>query len=293
MNNYILLQAYGSKEIFDECRFFLMRFAATATNWEKDNINIVIYTNNQTVFDKWIPVLPNIIFVPITMEQVTEWRGSINFVHRVKIEIITHFFSLYNGNMLYCDTDTYPIQSLQPLFESIDDDKIYMHTSEGKIVDMPQFKKWYNFLQKSNLPFFNKSVVNTTMWNAGVIGINHQCKDILPAVLKLTDDVYPLFKKHTVEQFAFSYSLLQLKNIAAADMYIYHYWNLKELRILLNSWFLKNKETPIKSLIKSSQTISPQQISVEKFSFLNKPKIFQLYKKLKGKNWNIENYLPR
>jgi hypothetical protein len=293
MKNYLLFQTYGSKEIFDECRFFLLRFAATATSWEKENINLVIYTNDKTKFDEWIPILPNIIFVPITMKQVTEWRGHINFVHRVKIEIITHFFSLYNGNMLYCDTDTYPVQSLQPLFESINKGNIYMHTSEGKISDTPAFKKWYNFLQKSDLPFFNKSAVNTTMWNAGVIGINHDCKNILPAVLKLTDDMYPLFKKHTVEQFAFSYSLQQVKMIQPADIYIYHYWNLKELRILLNSWFLKNKETAIESLIAASQTISPQQISVEKFSFLSKPKLFQWYKKLTGKNWNIENYLPK
>jgi hypothetical protein len=292
MNNYILLQAYGSKAIFDECSFFLMRFAASATQWERDNINLIIYTNNQTVFTEWVTVLPNVLFIEMPMEQFTKWRGSINFVHRVKIEIITHFFSLHSGNLLYCDTDTYPILYLKPLFEGINEGNIYMHTCEGSISNTPQFKKWHKFLQKTSISFLKKDVVHTPMWNAGVIGFNSNYKDILPAVLKLTDDIYPLFKKHTVEQFAFSYSLLQLKNIAAADMYIYHYWNLKELRILLNSWFLKNKETPIKNLIKSSQTISPQQISVEKFSFLNKPKIFQLYKKLKGKNWNIENYLP-
>jgi len=294
MKNYLLFQAYGFREIFDECRFFLMRFAATATSWEKENINIVIYTNNNSVFDEWVSVLPNILFVQMPMEQFACWRGNIDFVHRVKIEIIRHFFSLHSGNLLYCDTDTYPIQSLQPLYEGINDGKIYMHTCEGKISNTPQFKKWLNFLSRNpHLPFFKKEVADTTMWNAGVIGFNNDHKDVLSAILKLTDTVYPLFKKHTVEQFAFSYSLQQLKVINAADMYIYHYWNLKEFRILLNSWFSKNKETDIKNLITTSRIISPQQISTEKFSFLNKSKFFQFYKKLKQQNWNIENYMPK
>jgi hypothetical protein len=294
MNNYIVFQAYGSKAIFDECNFFLLRFAAATNNEERTNTTIVIYTTDKTKFVQWHDELPGIIFEPVTMEEINKWRGDIDFVHRVKIEIMIRFFSSYSGNLLYCDTDTYPVESLQTIFSNINNGAIYMHTCEGPISNNGQFRKWYNFLQTNKQLDFLKTIpVNTSMWNAGVIGLNDKYKNLLPGVLKLTDDIYPYFKKHTVEQFAFSYILQNAATVNAAENYIYHYWNLKEFRVLLESWLLSNKERGIKELTTLSKTLSPQEITVDKNRYSNLPKPLQWYKKLKGTNWKIESYLTQ
>jgi hypothetical protein len=293
MGNYLVFQAYGPAEIINQCKFFLLRFAAKANDWDRENIKIVIYTTDESSFYGWKAVLPNIMFEPVTMKQITEWRGAINFVHRVKIEIITHFFSKYGGNMLYCDTDTYPLLPLQALFTGIDNGKIYMHTCEGKIEYIGQFKKWHLFLQKNKqLDFLSGVNIKCSMWNAGVIGFSDAYKSILSGVAELTDNVYPLFKKHTVEQFVFSYFLQQQQEVNAAENYIYHYWDLKEFGVILNSWFLNNREKSFAELIESSTHISPEEIMLEKTRYYSNTWPAKLYKKLRGKNWKIENYVP-
>ena len=294
MNNYILFQAYGLKSIFDECTFFLLRFAAEATDWEKNNIKIIIYTSDKTMFADCSSALPNIIFEPITMDQVKKWRGDIDFVHRVKIEIISHFFAHYTGNLLYCDTDTYPVKSLQPVFTNINEGKIYMHIEEGNIEPSNQFKKWYRFLTENNqFNFLQKGNAGIAMWNAGVIGLNSRYKNLLPDVLKLTDTIYPMFKKHTVEQFVFSYTLQKNQAINAASSYIYHYWDLKEFRTLLDLWFLNNKGKDIKELAAAAKTISPEKIMIEKDKYANSSFFLKWLKKLKKENWKIDNYFPK
>jgi hypothetical protein len=293
MGNYLVFQAYGPAEIFNQCNFFLLRFAAKANDWERENIKIVIYTTDKDSFYGWSSVLPNLLFEPVTMQQINEWRGAINFVHRVKIEIIKHFFSKYKGNMLYCDTDTCPVQSLQALFSGIDNGKIYMHTCEGKIEHTGQFKKWHLFLQKNKqLDFLRGVNVNCSMWNAGVIGFSDTYKSVLSGIAELTDNVYPLFKKHTVEQFAFSCFLQQQQEVTAAENHIYHYWDLKEFGVLLNLWFLNNKGKPPGELIEGSTHISPEDIMLEKTRYYNQPWPVKLYKKINKKNWKIENYVP-
>ena len=296
MDNYILFQAYGPKRIFDECRFFLIRFFATASEWEKENIKIIIYTDDKKHFNEWINILPNIFLEVISAEEIKDWRGEIDFVHRVKIKIFQKFFSEHEGNLIYCDTDTYPTGSLRDLFNEISKSNVYMHVCEGGITPKNNFKKWHHFLKSGKIHIDNallSPVININMWNAGVIGLNSGHKNLLSDVLALTDAIYPSFKKHTVEQFAFSYVFQKYGDIKSAEKYLFHYWGLKEFAVLLDKLFGEGLQKNLSWLMTSCCMISPETILNDKMKFKSRSGIKKIFLILAGKGWKISNYLPK
>jgi lipopolysaccharide biosynthesis glycosyltransferase len=284
-NRYVLFQAYGSEEILAECRFALMQLLQQK---DFDKICVVIYTDNPHFFKNELDAFPYTITELITAEQIKTWRGEIDFVHRVKIKVLQDFFNKYDGNVLYCDTDTYCLQSLDTLFNNIENGAFYMHTNEGYITPAgnPVIKKWYRFLTENNI-HVNKALIanisNISMWNAGVIGISSQHTSILQEVLTITDTIYPLFPRHTVEQFAFSYSFQKIKPISSAEDAIFHYWDLKEYRMFLQKFYAEYRILPVAMQAKKVQDYLPAHIFKEKMKYKKLP----FYKKLLTKKWDI------
>lgn len=289
--NHILFQAYGNKEILAECRLALLQLLKYHDTKE---IILVLYTDDPAYFLKELAAFDNKIIEVVTPELISKWRGNIDFVHRVKVEILADFFSKHSGNLLYCDTDTYCLRSLQPVFQQIENNALYMHTNEGLISDAGNtvMKKWHRFLtahQPEITGIKAAAIPAMTMWNAGVIGINSSKAHLLKQVLTLTDSIYPLFSKHTVEQFAFSYVFQQHAAVMPAEQYIFHYWDLKEYREWLNRFYEINQELPLKELESSIQAYLPAPMMRDKMDYKKLP----FFKKLFAKKWGINRYMAK
>lgn len=288
LNNYILFQAYGKQEILAECRFALLQLLQY--NNSKD-ICLVLYTDDPSYFTKELEKFDCNIIETITPELIIKWRGKIDFVHRVKVEILLHFFSKHSGSVLYCDTDTYCLQPIIRLFKLIENDTIYMHCNEGLIRESNNIviKKWKQFLNTKNMQVNVKTITDihdVCMWNAGLIGLSSNKAYLLKEVLNLTDSIYPIFPKHTVEQFAFSYVLQKNGLITAAEDYIFHYWNLKEYRVLLNKFYEINRGKSLQELAIKILPFMPHSIMKDKMAYKNLP----VLKKLFTKKWDINSY---
>ena len=160
-NNYILFQAYGTQGILDECLYCILSFVKVSSKWSRENITIVVFTDNPTSFEKAKDCKLNLIIEPITTEQIKLWRGKIDFVHRVKIKIIEIFLSKYQGNMLYLDTDIYFLQDPKPLFERIEKGEILMDKRDGRLNEGNNIgiKKTYNRFLK-NAVLFNGDLMS-------------------------------------------------------------------------------------------------------------------------------------
>lgn len=289
MKHFVLFQAYGSTEILDECKFALMQLLQ---QYGIDTISVVIYTDNPLYFTDELAAFPNFITETVSAAQIKEWRGEINFVHRVKIKVLQHFLNKYKGSVLYCDSDTYCLQSPATMFANIDKGAFLMHTNEGYILPTGNsvIKKWHRFLTINNIQINNKTVANIesiSMWNAGVIGLSSQYESLLAEVLTITDSIYPLFPKHTVEQFAFSYVFQNACTILPADKYIFHYWNLKEYRIFLKDFYFKYGKMPISKQSEKIKAYLAEPILKEKMLY---KKMFFL-KRLLSPKWDINNYI--
>jgi len=295
MQNYLLYQAYGGISHINECRFSLLRYLSVYNLHPPAHTAVTIYTDEPARFELFSSYFPLFEMRSVSQPEIDKWRGEHGFTHRVKIEILNDFFNKYQGNVLYCDTDTYAVQPLEPLFADIENGAAIMHQYEG-IIDKeatPSLHKWDAFLRDKTFSYNGKQLTffnHMKMWNAGVIGLNNSEKHIVEDVLALTDVIYKQFRKHIAEQFAFSYCLQQNGKVTSASDYIVHYWNLKEFRFLLNTFFQKNEEESIPNLIKLSSHLDTITIQEQKEHYQQLPAFKKLLLTLAGKNWNIRQY---
>lgn len=240
-----VFQVYGAQAIFDECRYALLSLQHWADR-QHQQYKVWIYTDRPGAFDDFRSFgLLEIQTLLLDRPTLTKWRGKIDFVHRVKIELLLDLFNKTDRPLIYLDTDTFFTRSPEELMEMLSRGERIMHLCEGQIQKRgnPVLKKLDRFLRqnstcKSLIPqYFEQPVF---MWNAGVLGLDPKTdQPLLQKVLELTDQLHELYPKHVVEQFAFSYVLQHSGALHAAEPYIHHYWNFKEFRDLLSQFYLK------------------------------------------------------
>lgn len=241
-------QAYGHQAIFDECRYSLLSLCHWAKLSNK-RYGVWIYTDHPELFEEFQRLTEiELSTILLTQETIRNWKGEVDFVHRLKIELLIDLFSKTTGPVIYLDTDTFFIAPPEDLFLSIGQKQHLMHTREGQIQKRsnPVLRKLDKFIKREPslaelIPLYSKQGID--MWNAGVLGLQSPVDlDLLLKVRQLTDQIYPLYPKHVIEQFAFSYVLQSAGPIEAAEGVVHHYWNFKEFRGLLAQFFAKYPE---------------------------------------------------
>jgi len=283
--SYIIFQCYGHEGIFHECAFALLTLSQLYATSEFKNIHVVIYTDNPEWFGRFKDCGVPLLFRKIDDELIKKWRGEIDFVHRVKIEVLRDFTQRKGGNILYLDTDIVFLKRIDMMLEDIHTGDLYMHVMEGIVSEEanPILKKLAFYLrEQKTIQLPGKPLYDSAMWNAGVLGFSAQHYALLDNVLFFTDMVYPQFPKHVVEQFAFSLYFQRSAKVRAASPYILHYWNVKEMRIILASFFEYFSNKKWDELVLYSTLIQVHVIMQEKISFLHNR---SLMGKLKKESW--------
>ncbi|HVG40401.1 MAG TPA: hypothetical protein VM888_02225 [Chitinophagaceae bacterium] len=293
--HYILYLAHSNEGYINECRFSLLKYLSVYNLKPPTDTAVVIYTDKPALFENFIPFFTHFHLEEITSATVKDWQEGTGYVHRAKPKMIQDFFTKYKGDLIFFDTDTYITTPIEPLWNDMENGIIYMHQSEG-IIDQtknPEFKKWDNFLQKANLDYGNKKfeyVPHFQIWNSGVLGLKASLAPVIEDVLLLIDSIYKQFPKHIAEQVACSYCLQNHGTIKSAKEHVAHYWNLKEFRALLRSFFKKNEEESIPNLVKAVHKLDAKQMEREKEAYDDLPLWKRLMATLSGTNWNIKKY---
>ena len=193
---------------------------------------IVIYTDaERSLFDKHLSGLPVQLEV-LTKQQVKEFRGPEDYVFRIKPLILKDYFSKYNYNVLYCDTDTFYLRNPIKLLESIGPGHSIMNMEEYDFVDAGAVEPVHWFTLRQALKRYNYQVdgealsipISTMMWNAGIMGISRANSRLIDIVIKLNDDMYKNCHTFIVEQFVASYVLQKFTKLSSTEDYIEHYW---------------------------------------------------------------------
>lgn len=283
---------YGRKDIFHECKFALLRLLTVCEKSSTPAPEIIIYTDNPGEFALFRDRL-TIHIREITADRVKKWRGEIDFIFRPKIEMLLDCVDHYNGKLLYVDSDTYCLQPLDALYDLLSDASVILHKCEGSIDRPPNLhlKKWRAFLRRQPKAGL-ASALEMNMWNAGTIGFTPVQTPLLQDVLKITDEVHRKFPKHTVEQFAFCYTFQKNKlHIDAAEPFLFHYWNLKEFRVVLQRFFEKYEGASLSVLMANSARILPENIVPDKVAYERTSSLNRRVKRWLKKDWKIEPYL--
>jgi len=292
--NYIIYQVHGNIDFYNEALFSILSYYKY--NYESEN-SIVIYTENEHFFKKLLP--KEVIYINITSEKIKEWRGEIDFVHRVKIKIIQDFTSKYKGNFLYLDTDTIFTANVKNIFDSIENEVLFFDKYECDLFEsnVIVMKRIATFFKKNKIrkPNSDEILIDLTkphyLWNAGIIGFNSKYTSLLNQVEVLTDLLYPKLKSHITEQFAFCYYFQTIKKPQETDEQIYHYWDFKEFRAILKEFFDFNKSQNLIQLVAEIDKINPKILAEEKISYRKLTFFQKIIRRIsKGRKWKIAPY---
>ena len=104
--NFIVFQCYGNKGIFQECAYALLSLSRSNTSKDLANTEVWIYTDDPAWFSAFKDCPLPLLYRKIDEATIKRWKGKIDFVHRVKIELLKDFVKGKQGNILYTDTDT-------------------------------------------------------------------------------------------------------------------------------------------------------------------------------------------
>lgn len=268
--NYIVFQCYGNEAIFHECTYALLSISRLYTPDELKGVQIWIYTDNPDWFGSFKGCTLPLHYRKVDDTTIKKWKGEINFTHRVKVEVLKDFIKDKEGNILYLDCDIVITHPIDQILKNINSGQLYMHMREGLLSDRSNkiFEKLHHhYKNKSPLKIKDKPVHEFAMWNAGVLGFNTKYRHLLDDVLTFTDTEYLKFPKHIIEQFAFSIYFQQAGRVKAAAPYIFHYWNLKEARQILSSFFNNFKEMDWGELVRLSSLVQMHALMQEKANF--------------------------
>jgi hypothetical protein len=264
----LVYQAYGIPEVMRQTQFSIISLLKNIS--EKEAINILIYTDDEKYFSQYFKGISNLSYVNLSKEQISKWRGDLNFVHRLKIEILIDAGKRNPGHLYYSDGDTVFLDCPLKKFSKVSDRSSLMHIAESVLEDAkdPLTRKIYKFTKRNHFHIGGNEALaigpSTVMWNAGFIGISEKNKSLLPLVLQLTDQTYAIYQKHVMEQLAFSYILQTNSEISATDDLIKHYWDQKPEYQSAIDQFLNKFPTAVLGIEKFNEFIHPIKIEKKK-----------------------------
>jgi len=286
MGNYLIYQAYGNPDILNEALFSIISYLR-----QPAPAIVLVYTDNPAHFHRVLGELPAVEYVPIALSQWSEWRGDIDFVHRVKIKVLQHAAAHYSGQLLYVDTDTVFTQPVATLFVALERGERFMHMREGNLGDgNPLNRKISRALQQAGGGLSLADGVigpQTQMYNAGALGFRSLDAPLLAEVLALTEQLYRLYPKHVMEQLAFSIVWAQAGPVREAAQWVYHYWDLKEIRPVLAELFAVAPAHQLADLQASATRLDLPALAEGKARFRALPGWRRAVQRWLGRAWRL------
>ena len=257
-----MLQAYGSARILQEARFAVLTFLHFALR-RQDQWKVIVYTDQPATF---AGLGAHVITEPMGASRLRAWRGRIDFVHRVKLELLLDCLQRHPGTLLYIDSDTWFEDDPWLLYERINTTSAVMHECEGRLDEEKNgvLRKMHRFVRANALSLPEGEIVrmpgSTEMWNAGVIGLEPSiAAPLLRRALALTDAMHAKYRKHVTEQLAVSWVLQNELHLQAADDVVHHYWRTcADVEAILKRFFVEHEGRALPELAGAAWKLKPR-----------------------------------
>lgn len=237
----LLFRAHGGPDAIWELLYALH---SIRRHMPTGSLRIHVYTDQEALIRIYTSDA-DLVFHSLSKEQLKEWRGEHDFVHRPKLFMIREVAqSLGEGTLVYLDSDVvcqgafFDWQTeIQPLQFKMDQDE----GSTGKS-QVPLFRKMYPYLQKAAAQGIIPSA-DFHIWNSGIVGMDVRDSAILDQVLETSDRLYAFYPKHIMEQVSFSYWLPAKGLVTPGSDRFFHYWVFKEWRHVIREIVQQYPET--------------------------------------------------
>lgn len=286
MAHYLIYQAYGSPDILNEALLSILSYLR-----QPAGATVLVYTDQPAHFQAVLGAAAAVTYIFIEPAQWRAWRGEIDFVHRVKIKVLQHAAAHYAGELLYVDTDTVFTKSVAPIFAALAQGERFMHLSEGRLGDgNPLNRKINRALQRAGSAALAGGSIGpaTRMYNAGALGLRSPADaPRLAEVLALTEQLYRLYPKHVMEQLAFSVVWARAGPVREAAPWVYHYWNLKEIRPVLARLFAPRPGATLASWQARAASLDVPALAEGKARFRALPGWRRAVQRWLGRAWQL------
>ena len=282
--NYLVYIAFGNDDFRNEAMSSILSYLLLKP--QPDDATVLIYTDLPGHFKALETAPVPIVCNEIKPEQWKLWRGHIDFVHRIKIEVILHTILTYGGNTLYVDSDTYFLKSPAPVFEALAKGERFMHVYESTLKTSKGFHaSVYENLKKYPEAEWYHTLSGASMYNAGVIGLSATEEPLLRKVLALTDTLYALHPTHVMEQLSFSMSMPIDGRLEQAAPYILHYWHMKDIRPVLSEFFKQHQGVSTAALVEAYAKLPVLEASRTKDKWELKKRWQRALMRIAGRGW--------
>lgn len=193
--------------------------------WKKEGLRFTVFTDKPEFYNI---IRDKIEIVHLTPELMKEWRGSHDFIWRLKIMSVAAIAEKYpDDHLLYLDSDTFSAESIEKIIDLLNSGHTIMHMNEGKLAEI-KTKTFRYMLEDLNFKKVMGVEINrdTVMYNAGVIGIPKDRLELTARVVKMCDELldFNIRRNNILEQLSFSIVLSVNQNIRMAKGMITHYW---------------------------------------------------------------------
>ena len=232
-SNTLLYILYGSGSHYDEAVFSVLS-ALHHIGADRERYRVVVYTDHPAPFAE-LPVHTHLV----TADAIRDWSGPYHVRHRRKIFGIQDALRRFGGRVLYCDSDTYFTKHPKTAFRRIGPGATVMHIGEYRLADpcargIARALIGEDFRSRAGQPW--QIGLRSTMFNAGVVGVDAADAWVLDEVIHLCDQIdavgarrpppplnEPLTNLHP-EQFAFSVCLRRCTELRQSYDVVTHYW---------------------------------------------------------------------
>ncbi|PSR52059.1 hypothetical protein AHMF7605_00255 [Adhaeribacter arboris] len=227
-------QSFGKESEYKRAILTILSFYAHLPN-DSATSQVVLFTDYPTYFEFYLQGVP-VKYVTLTTEKIKVMRGTIDFLHRMKIALIEEAFHLVQSNLIYVDSDTFFIADPTPLLEKLSPVNSFMHLKEyefEKLWNQPlpfgqASRAFIQLIESKQFLLAGGSKISVTpkhySWNAGVMFFHATHARFIPDVYSLTDQFYLSTQSHASEQYAFSVVLQENTKLEPCNSVIYHYW---------------------------------------------------------------------
>lgn len=244
MRHKIIYLSHGGPQYHEQTRFSALTLLDLILKHGRKDIQIGIFTD-QPKQSLTHDLVSTIYVAP---DELHRMRGPLDFVHRIKLEVMRRTEIELGLPFIFVDSDTRWLKIPDAPLASLADANlpgscrppIYMHKSEGQISPtfLPQHWKLLH-MKKEQLTEWSLPLNGWPLWNAGTFGVPVQARGLIDRALTINDELLPHSTyRNGVEQLTLSLIAASEFQLRPFDEYLAHYWNHgSELPVVVSRFF--------------------------------------------------------
>lgn len=278
MPNHLLFYAYNKQQVA-ECRYFLLKYLSVYNLKPPAHTAVIIYTDQPVAFEGFTSFFARF--------QMPDVLSDASLESLTKAAVLQQAFLQNSGNILYCDTATYPLQPLEHLFADIEKGTLYLHAPQRQKESElnAALRKLAGRHSKTEPAVTTPAQSRINVWHAAVVGINDRNKELLPKLAQETSG-----QANPAIDYAFTKSFGEGGKVKSAAKYIFDYGNLKEFSQLLETFFAKAEEESIPNQVKLVHHLDAATVQQQKEAYQQQPLFKKWLQIITGKRWSVKQY---